>query len=222
MNIRAFETYYWQSNMYLVTEAQHGIIVDPCEMPEAESILTSEGISLDYVILTHEHCDHITGVDWARAHGAKVICSAECGRKIQNPALNAARYFNDATIVQHTLRNSHSIPENFSCHADITFEGTSELIWCNHTLELVGTPGHTSGSICITIDNEILFSGDTVLKDVPVNTRFPSGSRNNFLEITLPWLSNLKTDFTVFPGHWEKFMLKGRMQQNLVEEGDVE
>lgn len=214
IKIERFETCYWQSNMYIIIDDKHCIIVDPCEIETACNMLILNNIVIDYAVLTHEHCDHITGVDWARDNGAKVICSFECARKIKDPRLNAARYYNDSSQVQKKLKGTDvPISENFTCYADICFEHEMLCEWQNHKILLRETPGHSSGSICVLLDNDILFAGDSLLENEPTNTRFPSGSQRMFEEVTLPWIRALDTNVTVYPGHFGEFKLKDRLQK---------
>ena len=219
MEIIRFETCYWQSNMYLIIGNGHCIIIDPCEITQAKDILYENKLILDYAFLTHEHCDHLTGVDWARSIGAKIICSHTCAHKIKNPRLNAARYYNDSSQVQKKLKGTDvPISENFVCCADIYFESTLVLEWDKHMIELVETPGHSSGSICVLFDENILFSGDSLLENEPTNTRFPSGSRRYFEEITLPWIKTINENATVYPGHFNEFTLGDRLKKKFLSE----
>lgn len=210
MIIKSFETEYWQSNSYLVQEGRRGILIDPCELLELKQILETEKIIPDYAILTHEHCDHITGTEWARKLGAKVIASAECARKIPDPVQNAARYFNEASKVQAAFEQNILMPGNLSVSADIEFTGQCFVRWCGHCIMLRETPGHSSGGICILVDHQIMFSGDTLLGNEPTNFRFPSGSKRKFEEVTIPWLDSLDGNITVYPGHWGSFTLQDR------------
>lgn len=215
MIIRRFETYYWQSNMYLLIDKDRCVIIDPCELKEAEALLVKNNIMPDYALLTHEHCDHITGVDWARNHGSKIICSAVCAGKIKDSRLNAAYYYNDSSQVQKKLKGTEvPIPEDFTCYADIYFEKSLVIEWQGHSIKLVETPGHSSGSICILFDEDTLFAGDTLLEDEPTNTRFPSGSKKLFYDITFPWIKTLNKDTKVYPGHFREFYLMDRLKKD--------
>lgn len=222
MKINRFETCYWQSNMYLIIDNGHCIIIDPCEITQAKDILSENNIILDYVFLTHEHCDHLTGVNWARSIGAKIICSETCAQKIKNPKLNAARYYNDSSQVQNKLKGTDvPISEDFVCYADIYFKNTLAIQWEEHRVKLVETPGHSSGSVCILFNENTLFAGDSLLENEPTNTRFPSGSKIQFEGITLPWMKTLNENTMVYPGHFNKFILGDRLKKDFSSEVDI-
>lgn len=69
------------SNMYLLEERGPVIAVDPCEDLSA----CDPALTYDRIFLTHEHCDHISGVDARReGTGARVICSLPCGENLKD------------------------------------------------------------------------------------------------------------------------------------------
>ena len=53
-----------QAKCYLVMENHHAILIDPADMyPNLEFILKENECTLEAIILTHAHFDHISGVD---------------------------------------------------------------------------------------------------------------------------------------------------------------
>lgn len=209
MKIQGWETPYWRSVTYLVEENGRACMVDPCELDAVKAYIRQNNLTLDYALLTHEHCDHITGVSWAQSLGAKAVCTDTCANYIKSPAKNAAFYFNEFSKIQEKLACGRTpIPENFACHADITFDGMMRLTWQGHTLQLVATPGHSPGCMCVLLDDGVLFSGDTLLGSEPTNTRFPGGSRAQLRDVTMPWLKTLSPDLMVYPGHFTPFSLR--------------
>lgn len=219
MIIKRFETCYWQSNMYIIADNQRCIMVDPCELSDAKDFLTSDNYILDYAFLTHEHCDHITGVEWARTLGSKIICSDTCAEKIKDSRLNAAYYYNDSSQIQKKLKGTETpISEDFVCSADIYFSQFLTINWQGHLIKLRKTPGHSSGSMCIQINDNILFCGDSLLESEPTNTRFPSGSKRQFYAVTFPWIKGLPNDTMVYPGHFKEFHLDIRLNTPMTEE----
>ena len=68
------------------------------------------------------------------------------------------------------------------------------------------TPGHSDDSVCLQIDN-MLFTGDTLIKDVRTVTKLKGGSVKK-LEETVRFLSSLKgKGLTVHAGHEDSFLL---------------
>ena len=91
----------------------------------------------------------------------------------------------------------------YSCTADIVFEEEMYMTWKTHSLKLKETPGHSRGSICILMDDDILFSGDTLVSGEKTILRLPGGSKKDFAEITMPFLNSLDGEWMVYPGHGE-------------------
>ena len=59
-------------NMYILEENNHYVLIDPCiiELPFVNAS------NIDYIFLTHEHYDHVSGVNyWRDQSGASVVCS---------------------------------------------------------------------------------------------------------------------------------------------------
>ena len=63
------------------------------------------------------------------------------------------------------------------------------------------TPGHSKGSICIFLDEKVMFSGDTLVTGFNTIVRLPGGSKKDFYSITIPYLKQLDEDIVVYPGH---------------------
>ena len=194
------------SNMYLITENKHVIIIDPCENIEQHNPL----LYYDWLFLTHEHYDHISGVNvWKELTGAQVLCSQACAENITNPKKNFSHHFRDFALLQ-TMIDGSNVPESkdYSCTADSSFDEDIDLTWEGHTLKFFSTPGHSDGSSCLLIDNQYLFSGDTLLHQYETALRFPGGSKMKWEAVTVSKLRKLNKEITVYPGHFEEFKFK--------------
>ena len=193
------------ANMYVLEEDNHLIIVDPCEM----DIDTKEKV-VDYIFLTHEHYDHISGVDFWRAKtNAKVLCSKQCGENIREPRINLSYMFKEFCELQ-TVREITDPVENveYVTCADITFEDTGTVEWCGNELKMFTTPGHSAGSSSLLVNGKMLFSGDTLFRDYPVVGMFPGSCKDDWKEISVPRFRNLSGDIKVCPGHFDSFLLR--------------
>lgn len=63
MDIVSFQTPYMRSMTYIVSENRHAILIDPCKMPQVENDLVKKSLTIDMALLTHEHYDHISGIN---------------------------------------------------------------------------------------------------------------------------------------------------------------
>ena len=87
MNIKSYSFYPIDAKMYLLVENHRAVILDPCVSEEAKEYLQSENVEEIIVLLTHEHYDHISGINWLRESfkRTKVICSEDQYHLFQAP-----------------------------------------------------------------------------------------------------------------------------------------
>ena len=55
-----------ESNCYIFSENGKAFIIDPNDFEEIDKILQEQNLTPEWVILTHEHCDHMAGVEGLR------------------------------------------------------------------------------------------------------------------------------------------------------------
>ena len=194
------------SRMYVLIEGKKALVIDPCVSDQAMELLRENSVCEVLILLTHEHYDHISGVNWLKDNieRVSVLCSEKCAKALPNPTKNLSA-FGEILFVGKSEKMD-IVP--YSCSADETFENEYRLEWESHVLFLKEVPGHSKGSICIFLDDEILFSGDTLVTGYATITRLPGGDKRRFQEETLPYLRTLNPDIMVYPGHGEAQRLK--------------
>lgn len=206
MKIIRYESDLLCSNMYLIKEAEHTIVIDPCR----NTSMLSE-LQIDKIILTHEHYDHISGVNvWKQKTHAPVLCSKACAEHIQNPKKSMAAYFETFCELQ-TWVMLDKIPqadESYTCKADEIFENEMNFYWYGHRFNLFGLPGHSLGSIGILLDNKFFFSGDSLIEDKEIELRLPGGSKTQWEKKGAPRLAVIPKRIKVCPGHFKEFVYK--------------
>ena len=171
------------------------LVIDP-GTTKAETLLdflAAKNLIPEYIFLTHEHFDHIAGVNLLKdTFQSKIICTKKCSEKIINKKKNMSLFFDQVGFETYP--------------ADITVEQLSyQLQWQDLTIEFIPTPGHTDSSMVLSIDNN-LFVGDLMVKGEKTVTKFPTGNRQELVKSL-----NLLTDkyatknVIVYPGHGENF-----------------
>lgn len=189
-------------NMYIITTEKSisdgmALVVDTIQSDEAWEDLRAANIGSLTVILTHEHFDHTTGVNWLQENfDVHLISHDVCGRKILIPRNN--RSLSIMGMEADSQKYRYYPP--YSCKVDEMFCENTVIEWCGADVEIICTPGHTAASCCIGIE-KCMFVGDSALLNEPTLTRFPGGSQKDFDEITLPILKTLSSEITIFPGH---------------------
>lgn len=203
MEIQRYESDLLQSNMYLIIENNHAIVIDPYRD-------TSPGHNLfiDKIIVTHEHYDHISGVNiWKKATGAPLLCSNSCAENIRNPRKNLASLFIVFCELQ-TWINLSEIPNadpKYTCNAEEIFLDRYSFVWQGHYFDLMELPGHSQGSIGILVDGLFFFSGDSLMEGRNIELRFPGGSRRQWETIGKLRIDDLPERITIYPGHFSEF-----------------
>ncbi len=209
MEIHRFVSDLLSSNMYLITEGKAALVIDPFR-----DTSPADGLQIERILLTHEHYDHISGVNaWKEKTGAPVLCSRPCGENIRSPRKNLSRIFEPFCELQTWIRLER-LPDfdpNYSCEADKVFTDEMSFDWRGHRLRLSELPGHSEGSIGITLDEMYFFSGDSLLENSLTELRFPGGSRKQWEMVSLPKLETLPDGMKIFPGHFEPFQYKKTM-----------
>ena len=198
IEVRRFTWDFIDSNMYVIKNGGKALVIDPIDSNEAfEFLKNCDSIT---VLLTHEHYDHISGLNRIRSeHSCIVIAQEQCSLRIQDKKKNLSAFANILMEISDTIPDKTIIP--FVCKsAEITFLDSYVFDWEGIQILMVATPGHSPGSICILIEN-LLFSGDSLLARGAMN-RFPGGNDKVYHEKTLPLLKELLTKANiVYPGH---------------------
>ena len=203
MDIQRHVSDLLESNMYLLTENGHAVVIDPFR-----DTSFAEGLIIDRILLTHEHYDHISGVNlWKEATGAGVLCSAPCAVNIQSARKNLARLFDVFCELQTWIELDELPPsdQNYTCTADETFHDTMSFDWQGHRFDLFEMPGHSAGSIGILVDKTHFFSGDSLMENSEIELRLPGGSRKAWEKTGHHRLLVVPASVMVYPGHFGEF-----------------
>lgn len=215
-----FPLKYIQANMYLAIEGEKALIIDPSCSDEAMELLKEAGVKDLTILLTHEHFDHISGVNWfKRNFPTKVICQKACAKYIADEENNFPWTFFALMCPEAKGHEEevevycNSLPQE-AISTDVTFENEYGFCWGGHTLYLLSMPGHSQGSMIAKFDDIYLFSGDYMILDMPVLLTLPGGSRKSYKKHTLPYLLSLDNKYRIMPGHGEPYFAKSLRYEN--------
>ena len=190
--------------MYVISEGKHAILIDPfeCEI--------NNQLCVDMILLTHEHYDHISGVNyWKEKTGANVICHKKCAENISDSRNNLSKYFDTFCELQTWIKNpQHIETDEYLCYADTVYEENYHTFWKCHELSIAYWPGHSAGSSCICIDEDIVFSGDSLFENFPTDFFPPTGSKKRWKNETVPLIEKMRDDARIYPGHFDDFLFK--------------
>lgn len=196
-----------RSNVFLVKASREIFLIDtgPAFMRnQLLKRLQKAGIeSIDYLILTHTHFDHAANASIIKERaGAKVIVHANEAAYLlsgDSPIPHGSNLFTSWLIKDFGKMVQKQVIYP-SCQADILVN--NEFTFSDHgsDIRIIHTPGHSSGSMCIIIDNEIALAGDTLVGTIPGRC-FPP-FLDDIPELIHSWQELLKTECAIFlPSH---------------------
>lgn len=203
--IYRFEMPMIASNMYIIMHGDQALLIDPHGNADAVHLLKKHDVKQLLIILTHEHYDHISGVNYFRKEWrCRVIGSRSCQESVKEPAKNLAAYFMAMFITRSGEERQEiqkQIEQDYHCEVDEGFEQTWRFEFASFQVVLCETPGHSPGSICICINDRYLFTGDSLIPGEKAITRLPGGNRELYQKITVPYLQSFDPETIIFPGH---------------------
>jgi len=206
---------YINANMYAFISEGEALLIDPHKSQELTDLLVEKNVRKVTILLTHEHHDHTSGVYWYQEQfEATLICQKNgaewmASKRYLRPML-LSFILNESDKLNGTHRikefEKYFVARQYS--ADITYDDEWKFRWQDLYFEFYHIPGHSQGSCLILLDGKYAFTGDSLLKDIPIITRFPGSSKEDYLSIALPLMrQKLNDDMIIFPGHGSPFSL---------------
>ena len=173
---------------YLIGDRETGeaVVVDPAyDVDDILSVVEADGMRLVGALGTHYHADHIGG----SMMGFAVVGIAELLERASVP-IHIQR--DEADYVRKTTGVGD---------ADLQLHDSGDVVKVGAIdIELIHTPGHTPGSQCFLVSNNLV-AGDTLFLDGCGRTDLPgSDSREMYYSLTQR-LAKVPDDAVLYPGH---------------------
>ena len=170
------------TNCYILEdeETQKAAVIDPGDDGAAiADVLKEDRAQVEYILLTHGHYDHTTGV----------------------PDLKAR--FPEARVYIHRADANGAGSQLFPLAGqikDLRYYGEGDAFPLGSlTIQVMETPGHSPGSVSLKV-GDVLFTGDTLFCGSCGRTDLAGGSYEEIMA-SLKRLGELEGDFHVCPGH---------------------
>ncbi len=200
-----------RANTYVIADEGRALVIDACS-EGVEEELKARGLVPDYLLLTHEHCDHLWGVNAIRARfpGVRTAAHRSCSEALGDPKRNKAKQYHIYATLRfgESYRNEEARNRGFSCDpAEIVFWEELRLSWHGWKFVCRHAPGHSPGSILIHMEGVGVFSGDSILRE-DTFLEFDGGDEEEFRRVTLPLIRGIPYETVIFPGHGEVFRMK--------------
>lgn len=185
-----------EANCWIIADAADGpaLIVDPGG--DADVVLSALGDrEVKAVILTHVHFDHLAGTrEVVEATGACLMVHADDVERLRSNGPDG------------TLAAMFGIPGFLAPAVDRELHDGDTVAAGDLTAEVLHTPGHTRGGICLLVTDPDggpthLFSGDTLFQGGVGRTDLPGGDSRALSASIASKLAPLAPDVVVHAGH---------------------
>lgn len=191
MDVRSFTVGPVQENCYLARRdgSDRAVIVDPGAEPDRLlNAIERLGVSLEAILLTHTHFDHIGAVaPVARETGAEVWVP-----EIERPVL--------ADVNRYVPFPELGSFESYE--AEHVLVGGERFELAGLEIDVLFTPGHSPGHVTFSIPGELaIFSGDVLFRGSVGRVDLPGGDWETLLASIASLVDGLPPETAVYPGH---------------------
>lgn len=188
----------FKANSYIFMEDNQCIIID-CNT-NTLPYLQEHNLEPAYLLVTHEHFDHVEGVKKLKeCFPNMIIVASKITSSLMKDAKTNMSFYLDGIGIEEI-------------EADVYIEDKSSFIFKENNIQTYYTPGHTAGGIIIHIGN-VLFTGDTLL-NIKTPTNLPNSSKKQLRESIEFIDSNFNNDTIFYQGHGDPFP-KSKWDKNI-------
>lgn len=203
MEIKTFfdETTFTLTHVVYDAASGDAIVIDPVldfdpiawslnetSLKRLDEFITDKKLRLHYVVDTHIHADHVTGMQYFKErYGVPLV-------------INSA-----ISLVQSTFKNVFNLPANFKTDGsqfDLLVKDGDVLKAGSFGLEVMATPGHTPACTTYKV-GDTMFTGDAIFcPDIGTGRcDFPAGSARDLYNSITQKIYTQADDTKIFPGH---------------------
>ena len=199
IEVVSVESSAYRSLAHVVVRPDAGtcVVVDPGDrdVSAVERAIRDAGAGrCDFILLTHEHFDHIGGAGRLReTTGACVVASRACAAACGDPCRNLSQYRDGTGFV---LESVDWICEDWGW----------TIPWTGGRIDILPCPGHSPGGVAFAIAG-YLFTGDTLLAEGPGPAHLPGGDRQALAASVAELRRRFSGGPVVCPGHGRRFGL---------------
>ncbi len=178
------------------------MVIDPGDdIDDIVTILRDQKLQVKQIVITHAHIDHVGGAMKLRAFtGAPILLNQ-----------------NDYTLLK--MLDVQATWLGMAAPGEVAVEASiadGELLKAGSlTANVIHTPGHTEGSVCLYFPAEkLLIAGDTLFARSVGRTDLPGGSFEKLMRSIHGRVLTLPDDTVVIPGHGAKTTIGEEREEN--------
>ncbi|QEK12655.1 MBL fold metallo-hydrolase [Crassaminicella thermophila] len=194
-----------ETNGYVIYDENtlEAFIIDPGDEPKTFiDYIDRNNLKPIGIILTHYHYDHIGAVlELKKKYNIPTYIHKKDAEGLKDPYKN------------HSISNFRKaisiISDRIVVDGDVIKAG--EIV-----LEVIHTPGHTPGGICLKVKNEnIIFTGDTIFNIDLGRTDLEGGNYSEMKNSIRNKISKWDDDIIIYPGHGDSASMAYVRKKNM-------
>jgi glyoxylase-like metal-dependent hydrolase (beta-lactamase superfamily II) len=193
LETRAVQPFFKNGYVAGCPDTREGVVIDPGD--EVDQLLEAIGqhrLEIKYILLTHAHLDHITGVARAKAALGAPVGLHQDDNFLYRAVVQQGRAFG------LEVEEQPAVDFFYDLGAPLRF-GRYE-VWIQHT------PGHCPGGVCLAVGSaaspeRTLFVGDTLFAGSIGRTDLPGGDMATLMRSIREVLLEYPDETVVHSGH---------------------
>ena len=182
--------------------SREAIVVDPGEeIGRITAVLERHQLSVKQIVVTHAHIDHIAGAQRLKAlTGAPILYN-----QLDLPLVR----------MMDVQAGWIGVPTPDVREPDASLDRGTLVSIVGITGEVLHTPGHTEGSICLHLpQQQLVIAGDTLFAGSVGRTDLPGGDTGKLLRSIHDHLLTLPEETRVLPGHGPSTVIGAERESN--------
>ena len=202
INIKLIPTGKWKENCYIISNSTgDALIIDPGDDKQIiEKYIDNNDLKVSAILNTHAHYDHIGAVKYLKDKYHSLFFLYSADERLLRSANLYVKLFDGSGLIK--------IPS-----VDYFYDQSNvQDVIKRFSIEVIFTPGHTQGSVCLLIDG-YLFTGDTLLNEKIGRTDLPGGNEQDLKE-SLKIISKMPSHINIYPGHGSSSTIGYELKNN--------
>ena len=195
LEVRAVHPFFKNGYVVGCEETREAVVIDPGdEVDQLLEAVKTHGLQVRYILLTHAHLDHITGVGRAKAALGVPVGLHQADNFLYEGVVQQGRAFGFEVGAQPAV--------------DFFYEPDATMTFGRYKAHVRHTPGHCPGGVCLAVAREgsietALFVGDTLFAGSIGRTDLPGGDMTTLLRSIQDVLFTYPDESVVYSGHGE-------------------